>query len=188
MAHGNRETEIKLAVANVQTARRLLRAAEFRVFRRRVFEVNLVFDTEDLTLRRNRTLLRVREAGGRATFTFKGVPIQGRHKSREELEMEIPSARTMSQILERLGYRPVFRYEKFRSEYRAPGGSGIATLDETPIGVFLELEGAGRWLDRAARKLGFGSDSYITLSYASLYLAWCQERGTTPSNMVFRRR
>jgi adenylate cyclase class 2 len=185
MAKGTQETEIKLAVPNVQTARRLLRGAGFRVFRRRVFEVNLVFDTEDLTLRKNRTLLRVREAGGHATFTFKGVPLTGRHKSREELEMEIPSARTMSQILERLGFRPAFRYEKFRSEYRAAGGAGIATLDETPIGVFMELEGTGRWIDRMARKLGFTHDAYITLSYSSLYLAWCNERGATPANMIF---
>jgi adenylate cyclase class 2 len=185
MAQGTHETEIKLAVPNVQTARRLLRAAGFRVFRRRVFEVNLVFDTEGLTLRKNRTLLRVREAGGRATFTFKGVPLTGKHKSREELEMEIPSARTMSQILERLGFRPAFRYEKFRSEYRAPAGAGIATLDETPIGVFMELEGAGGWIDRMARKLGFTHNDYITLSYSSLYLTWCRERGTTPANMVF---
>jgi len=169
----------------VQTARRLLRAAGFRVFRRRVFEANMVFDTPRLTLRRNRTLLRVREAGGRATLTFKGVPLAGKHKVREELETEIPSARTLSQILERLGYRPAFRYEKFRAEYRAPGGAGIATLDETPIGVYMELEGGARWIDRMARKLGFHESDYITASYASLYLAWCKEHGVTPTNMVF---
>jgi adenylate cyclase class 2 len=186
MARGKHEIEIKLAVPNVQTARRLLRAAGFRVFRRRVFEANVVFDTPASTLRRNRTLLRVREAGSRATFTFKGVPLAGKHKIREELEMEIPSARTMSQILERLGFGPAFRYEKFRSEYRAPGGAGLATLDETPIGVYMELEGGTRWIDRMARKLGFGESDYITASYSSLYLAWCKERNVTPSNMVFR--
>jgi adenylate cyclase class 2 len=188
MAHGNQETEIKLAVANAQTARRLLRAAGFRVFRRRIFEANLVFDTPNLTLRRNRTLLRVREAGGHATFTFKGVPLAGRHKSREELEMEIPSARTLTQILERLGFEPKFRYEKFRSEYRAAGGSGVATLDETPIGVFMELEGGARWIDQMARKLGFAESAYITLSYSALYLAWCKEHNVTPTHMVFDKR
>jgi adenylate cyclase class 2 len=186
MTHTTHEVEIKLAVPNVQTARRLLRAAGFRVFRRRVFEANTVFDTAGLTLRRKRTLLRVREAGGHATLTFKGVPLAGRHKVREELETEIPSARTVSQILERLGFRPVFRYEKFRSEYRAPGGSGLATLDETPVGVYMELEGAARWIDRMARKLGFRESDYITASYSSLYLAWCKEHGVTPANMVFR--
>src|ERR1035438_8723246 len=116
MAQSPHETEIKLAVPNIQAARRMLRAAGFRVFRRRVFEANTGFDTPGLTLRGNRTLVRIREAGGRTTITYKGAPLAGKHKSREELEMEIPSERTMSQILERLGYRPVFRYEKFRSE------------------------------------------------------------------------
>jgi adenylate cyclase class 2 len=183
---GTHETEIKLAVPNVQGARRLLRAAGFRVFRRRVFEANTVFDTAGLILRRKHMVLRVREAGGRATFTYKGAPLAGKHKSREELEMEIPSGRTMAQILERLGFRPVFRYEKFRSEYRAPGGAGLATLDETPMGVYMELEGAARWIDRTARMLGFAESDYITATYSTLYLAWCKQRGVTPSNMVFK--
>jgi adenylate cyclase class 2 len=185
MSRGSHETEIKLAVPNVQTARRLLRAAGFRVFRRRVFESNTVFDTQALTLRKNRTLLRVREAGGRVTFTFKGVPLAGKHKSREELEMEVTSARTLSQILERLAFQPVFRYEKYRSEYRAPGGSGVATLDETPVGVYIELEGGARWIDRAARKLGFQESDYITASYASLYFDACKRSGEIPGNLVF---
>ena len=51
-----------------------------------------------------------------------------------------------------------------------------------------ELEGSGRWIDRTARKLGFTTGDYITLSYSSLYLAWCNEHRVTPTNMVFSRR
>ena len=181
-----RETEIKLPVPDATAARKMLRAAGFRVFRRRVFEANHVFDTKTLTLRKARTLLRVREAGGRTNLTYKGVPIEGKHKSREEIEMEISSARTMSLVLDRLGFHPVFRYEKYRTEYRAPGGSGIATLDETPIGVYVELEGAPTWIDRTARKLGFREIDYITASYGNLYMAWCKHHNATPSNMVFQ--
>src|SRR5579863_3944756 len=118
MSRGTHETEIKLAVPAAQAGRKLLRAAGFRVFRRRVFEANHVFDTPGLILRKGRTLLRVREAGGHVKLTFKGVPVAGKHKSREELEMDIPSARTMSLVLDRLGFQPVFRYEKYRTEYR----------------------------------------------------------------------
>jgi adenylate cyclase class 2 len=185
MSRGTHETEIKLAVANVQTGRRLLRAAGFRVFRRRVFESNVVFDTASQTLRKNRTLLRVREAGAHATLTFKGVPLAGKHKTREELESEVVSARTLTLILDRLGFKPAFRYEKYRTEYRAPGGTGTATLDETPIGVYLELEGSPRWIDRMAKKLGFSESDYITLSYGTLYVKWCEARRITPSFMTF---
>lgn len=185
MAHGTHETEIKLAVDSVQMARRLLRAAGFRIFRPRVFESNTVFDTLTHTLRRKRTLLRVREAGKRATLTFKGVPLAGKHKSREEIETEIPSARAMTQILERLAFQPSFRYEKYRTEYRAHGGPGVATLDETPIGVYIELEGGARWIDRMARELGFQESDYITASYARLYFEWCEKKRRQPSDMVF---
>lgn len=185
MARGAHETEIKLAVADAKTGRRLLRGAGFRVSRRRVFETNTVFDTPDLALRRAAALLRVREAGSAATITYKGPPDVSKHKSREELELEIPDARTMRAILDRLGFRPVFRYEKYRTEFRDGGAAGLAMLDETPVGVYLELEGTARWIDRAARKLGFAESDYITASYGRLYLEWCARRGAEPSHMVF---
>jgi adenylate cyclase class 2 len=185
MTHAARETEIKLAVPNARTARRLLRAAGFRVSKRRVFETNTAFDTPELGLRRAATLLRVRQAGGMATLTYKGPPDVGRHKSREELELEISDARAMGAIIERLGLGPVFRYDKYRTEYREVGRSGMATLDETPVGVYLELEGTPTWIDRIARKLGFAETDYITASYARLYLEWCKRSGVRPSDMLF---
>ena len=186
MRHAAREIEIKLAVSDAKTARRLLRAAGFRVFKRRVFEINAVFDTPEMSMRRAATVLRVRQAGGVATVTYKGPPDVGRHKSREELELEISDARAMGAIMERLGLGPVFRYDKYRTEYRQPGRSGIATLDETPVGVYLELEGAPTWIDRSSRKLGFAEDDYITASYARMYLDWCARSGVRPTDMVFQ--
>ncbi len=185
MTHAARETEIKLAVPDAKTARDLLRAAGFQVSKRRVFETNLVFDTPEMSMRRASTLLRVRQAGGAATLTFKGPPDVGRHKSREELELEISDARAMGAIIERLGLGPVFRYDKYRTEYRQPGHSGMAMLDETPVGVYLELEGPPAWIDRTARKLGFVEEDYITTSYARLYLEWCERSGVRPKDMVF---
>jgi adenylate cyclase class 2 len=185
MTHGSRETEIKLAVPDAKAARGLLRAVGFRVSKRRVFETNTVFDTPELGLRRAATLLRVRQAGGVATVTYKGPPDVGRHKSREELELEISDARAMSAIIERLGLGAVFRYDKYRTEYRLPGRAGVAMLDETPAGVYLELEGTPNWIDRAARKLGFAEDDYITASYARLWVEWCEWHGLGPVDMMF---
>ena len=179
--------EQQLHVADAATARRLLRRAGFRVGRRRVFEDNILFDTAELALRATQRLLRVREAGGMATLTFKGPPAVGRHKSREELELEVSAAPAMAAILDRLGFRPVFRYEKYRTEFRKPGSAGVATVDETPVGVYLELEGAPRWIDRTARALGFGDADYITASYGRLYLEWCGRNGVVPGDMLLRR-
>jgi adenylate cyclase class 2 len=185
MPHGAHETEIKLAVGDASKARGILRAAGFRVSKRRVFEVNNVFDTQELTLRRAGLLLRLREAGSVRTLTYKGPSTLSKHKSREELELVIPDAQIMSAILERLGYHIVFRYEKYRTEFQQRSGRGVAVLDETPVGIYLELEGSSAWIDRTAPKLNFSEQDYITQSYAALYVDWCSRHGVEPGNMVF---
>ncbi|MGE5569992.1 MAG: class IV adenylate cyclase [Rhodospirillales bacterium] len=179
------ETEIKLAVSGTAEAKRLLRAAGLRAIRRRVFEVNTLFDTAAANLRKTGQVLRVRQCGRRVLLTYKGPPARGsRHKSREELETEAGDAQAIAAILSRLGFEPVFRYEKYRTEYTGKNG-GVATLDETPIGVFLELEGAPGWIDRTAARLGFTPADYITASYARLYLEHRKRNPRSPKDMVF---
>ena len=185
MAHSTREIEIKLAVPAAPAARRMLRAAGFAVSRRRVFEANTVFDTPELRLRAARCLLRVRRAGGVTTLTYKGPPETGKYKSREELEIVAGQAQALEAIVERLGYQRAFRYEKYRTEFRQPRRAGLVTLDETPVGVFLELEGTPAWIDRTARRLGFAESSYLTASYGRVYLDWCAAHGREPGDMTF---
>jgi adenylate cyclase class 2 len=185
MTQGPHENEIKLAVTDAASARDLLRRAGFRMARRRVFEANTVFDTAKLTLRRGRRLLRVRQAGREVTLTFKGRPLPGPHKKREELETSLSDPARFAEILARLGFHTVFRYEKYRAEFRMQRGPGLAMLDETPIGIYLELEGPPDWIDRTASRMGFTRRDYITASYARLYLDWCKQQRIKPANMVF---
>jgi adenylate cyclase class 2 len=190
MTHKGREVEIKLAVSGAAEARRMLRAAGFRISKRRVLEKNTVFDTSSQTLRKSARLLRVREIGKIGKLTYKGPPDGGKHKSREELELDLSDTRIIGAIFDRLAYHPAFRYEKFRTEFRQTGASGVATggvamLDETPIGAYLELEGSPAWIDRTANHLGFSEKDYITASYARLYVEWCKARGVAPTNMLF---
>lgn len=180
-----RETEIKLRVPSVEHARRLLRRSGFRTLRRRIFEVNLVLDTNPSRLRVNGVLLRLRQVGRESILTYKGVAIPGKHKSREELELSISDAAALLTVFGRLGYHPIFRYEKFRTEYKRSREAGIAMLDETPIGVFLELEGSPLWIDRSARRLGFAEADYITASYGTLYLEHRRARPSASADMVF---
>jgi len=178
------EVEIKLAVPEAAAARRLLRAKGFRVIKPRVFESNDVFDTPDLRLRASASLLRIRTVKRAVTLTFKGPPQSSKHKSREELEVTASGAQTLESIFARLGFQRVFRYEKYRTEFQR-GRTGLVTLDETPIGTYLELEGPPAWIDRTARLLGFAEGEYITLSYGRLYLDWCAREGREPRDMVF---
>lgn len=186
MANNGREIEIKLAVAGVRDGRRRLREAGFRVIKRRILEKNTLYDTEGLDLRRSSRLLRVRQAGKNSVLTFKGTPEVGKHKNREEIETELADGHAMTAILERLGYSATFRYEKFRTEFSKAKGKGVATLDETPIGTYLELEGDPEWIDRTARTLGFEEKDYITASYARLFFEWRERNGYGPAEMLFQ--
>lgn len=184
----NLEVEVKLRLANAGEGRRALRRAGFRVSRRRVFESNVVYDTPDSALRGQGKLLRVRQAGRKTTLTYKGPAAAGKHKSREELELELPGGNVFEEILKRLGMAPLFRYEKYRTEYEQPQASGTATLDETPIGDFLELEGPPEWIDSTAGSLGYGEGAYITASYGRLYIEYRESRSDAPADMVFTKK
>jgi adenylate cyclase class 2 len=186
MAHGNRETEIKLVADSAAAGRRLLRTNGFRVFKSRVFETNTVYDRPDQALRNSGLLLRIRQAGRVHTLTYKGPSTPSKHKSREELEVALPDAKVMRAIVERLGFQATFRYDKYRTEFKQPRRAGVAVLDETPIGIYLELEGSADWIDRTARKLGFSESDYITQSYGALYFEWCERQDIAPGNMVFQ--
>lgn len=118
-------------------------------------------------------------------LTYKGKAAIGKYKDRDELEVEVSDPRRLSEMLERLDFVPTFRYEKFRTEYRRPGEAGLATLDETPIGVYLELEGAPGWIDRAARRLGFAESDYSTASYGGLYADYCRAHGLPVTHMTW---
>ena len=180
------EIEIKLRLPpKLGKIRRTLHAAGFRVMKPRIHESNILFDNAKRTLRKHGKLLRLRSAGPHRLLTFKGPSEPSRYKKRRELEIDLHNGANAEEIFTHLGYRPVFRYEKYRTEYAKPRTEGKVLLDETPIGNFLEIEGSPRWIDRTALALGFHRRDYITRSYGYLYLAYCRERRIAPKNMLF---
>ncbi len=60
-------------------------------------------------------------------------------KSREERETAVDAPGELRAILRNLGYKPVFRYQKYRETWTHRGQE--IEVDETPIGIFLEIEG-----------------------------------------------
>jgi adenylate cyclase class 2 len=184
--HRGVETEIKLAVPSAAHARRLLRKAGFHQTHRRAFESNQLFDTADGRLYKSDRLLRVRTWGRQTILTFKGPRTAGgAHKSTEEIETGIAEEGRISEILERLGMVKSYRYEKYRTVFQVTGEAGEVTLDETPVGVFLELEGKPAWIDRTARRLGYSKRDYITATYSELHRDYCRRHGIKAGSMVF---
>jgi adenylate cyclase class 2 len=184
-----REIEIKLPVHDPRALRRRLAELGFRRASKRYFERNALLDFPDRKLRKKGSLLRLRSEPGRSLLTFKGPRIgAGRFKERVEIEARVHDAPETAGIFEALGLRVAFRYEKYRTLYRRrtdPPHAEVA-FDETPIGVYLEIEGPKRWIDQVARALGYTTREYITASYGRLYLGWCEAHGRDPGDMVFR--
>jgi adenylate cyclase, class 2 len=165
------ETEIKLRVEGPEAARRALASLGADRSRARHFEDNTLYDEAGSSLYASGRALRLRRADGRAIVTYKG-PKEERAdgvKSRPEIELEVADAEAFDAILSALGYRKVFRYQKYREAYRWRDAEIV--VDETPIGTFLEIEGPVETIHEAARALGRGPADYIGDSYASLFFA-----------------
>lgn len=165
------EVEIKLPVDSVPAMRRRLVQSGFHLHERRRIEINWLFDDDQGGLKAEGLLLRLRKSGREWLLTYKGPAQPGPHKSREESETPVANGDQMRQILHGLGYRETFVYERYRTTFVHGSGRrrGEAVIDETPIGNYLELEGAPAWIDRTAAALGFDSSQYLLQSYATLF-------------------
>jgi adenylate cyclase class 2 len=182
------ETEVKIPFpAGPQNAHTLIVSKGFEILETRILESDQIFDLQGSPLKAADQLLRLRRSGPRATVTYKGPAQRSPHKSREEIEFDVTDPSHFELVLLRLGYSPRFRYEKYRTKFAAPSDAGgLVTIDETPIGVFLELEGSPDWIDRTAALLGFSPSDYSTASYHALYREYLCTHEGDPGNMVFR--
>ena len=179
------ETEIKVRLkGEIETTARTLRELGHDGGPRDL-EINQVYDLPRGVLRASGRLLRLRSAGGVWTLTYKGPGSSGRYKSREEIETRVEDGDALHAILRALSYEPTFRYEKHRTAFHREGAAGEVTLDETPIGVFLELEGEPDWIDATAQQLGYKPADYITASYATLYREFREGHPEVPADMKF---
>ncbi len=180
----NQEIEIKFRVADTRTLTRRLRAAKFRIVTPRTHEMNTLYDLPGETLRKRGELLRLRKYGHQWVLTHKSKGKAARHKTRVELETRVDDGAKMNAILRALGYRPSFRYEKFRAEWS--DGRGHVVVDETPIGNFAEIEGPARWIDQTAKQLDIRPEDYLTDTYAGLFFAWKRQHRSPANEMTFR--
>jgi adenylate cyclase class 2 len=105
------------------------------------------------------------------------------YKTRIETESVVEDAVSLAEIFGQLGYQAVFRYEKFRTEF--VHGPGKLVLDETPIGVWAELEGEPEWIDAMIAGLGVDQATCITDSYGKLFLNWKNETQSPAENLTF---
>lgn len=151
-------------------ARSRLERLDARLIAPRRLERNALLDHADGSLQRSDSVLRLRRSGERAELAYKGPGrVEAGVKARVEIETTVADADAMLGILEEIGFRPSFRYEKYREVYSALDVEIV--VDETPIGTFLEVEGAPEAIRAAATGLGFAAKDFVLESYPELYRA-----------------
>lgn len=168
MTSSNQEIEVKFCVRSLPALPVRLEALGSRVVQPRVWERNLRFDTPLGDLRQAGRVLRLRQDAA-VHLTYKGPSeIRGGVQHRVEIELVVDEFDRARAFLEALGYQVAMAYEKYRITYALEGN--LVTLDETPLGNFVEIEGtAPDIIARAASCLGLDWEARINDSYAALF-------------------
>jgi adenylate cyclase class 2 len=181
------ETEIKFPVADTRALESRLHLIGFHLVTPRSFESNTLYDTPGRTLRAKRELVRIRNYDGRWLLTHKRVPDSGmgedRHKHRVETETTLSDGEALAQVFASIGFVSVFRYEKWRTEWA--DATGHCVIDETPLGIFAELEGPPEWIDRVALDLDIPPADRMTISYGRLFENWKASTGSSATDLTF---
>ena len=178
------EQEVKFRLPAAEGGVAELEAIGARVEKARHFEQNVLYDYPDKRLAKRDEALRLRRAGDQSWLTWKGPHHgSGRVKQRREFESFLSDADAVEAILEALGLVECFRYEKYRAIYRAE--SAVLTIDETPMGVFLEIEATPVIIAETAGRLGLDMKDAINLSYPHLYELYRDTTPGAPEFMVF---
>jgi adenylate cyclase class 2 len=218
------EIELKFPIHDLAELQSRLPGLGFQLDTPRAFEQNTLYDTPTRSLRLARQILRIRRYGGLWIVTHKrpadhsvdgdpagsgdqtGSGAATSYKVRIETETLVDDGPALAAIFHRLGFDPVFCYEKYRTEWSCaapavdgplftgparpsepfpPSSSFHLLLDETPIGDYAELEGTPAWIDSTLARLGVDPAACLTDSYGSLFLAWKQRTGSLAENLTF---
>ncbi len=174
------EVEIKFVGADFAQLRDRLAEVGARLESPRRLERNVVFDDDQGSLMNSGRLLRLRDG---AEMTVKLPVDDDRFKARQELTIEVAEGDPVP-LLAQLGFRPRWRYEKYREGWDLDGM--WVTLDDLPfVGPVVEVEGPRERIDVVARQLGLNDATRSTGSYRDLYEAFIGRTGMPDGDMTF---
>jgi len=177
------EIEVKFPLRDRASLLACLESAGAKQLYPETFEDNIVLDRRG-ELRTKGALLRVRKFGKYVLATYKGpMSIDGGVKTREEVQTGLESFEKAIALFESLGFRPTFRYQKFREVWSLQETEVV--LDRTPIGEYFEIEGPLDMIRGVVARLRLNMDDAIRSSYAELYRQQRRLRPDLPENMIF---
>lgn len=180
----DQEIEVKFFLKDHEALMQKIAALQLPCSQERIHEFNLRYDLPDGSLVAQNQVLRLRK-DTQARLTFKGPGVMEEDiLLRKEIEIEVSDFEATQRLLEALGYQVVMMYEKFRANYLL--GSLVMSVDETPLGLFVELEGKSpAQVHQAAQTLGFDWEARINLSYSALLNLFNQKTSRALRDLSF---
>ena len=178
------EVEAKVRVTSFQEVRRRLVALGAHRLGLSL-QRNDLYDGRDLEHGCRLRLRTVRRAGGAPVLTFKGPKRGGRFKSRREIEVGVSDRATARRLLEAMGYRKYFSFDKRRESWQL--GEWRIELDEVPLlGRFVEVEtDEVREVEQALAALRLDGLKLIKRGYTSLLRRHLRESGIATRRVRF---
>ncbi len=162
------EIEVKFLIDDLSAMRQRLLALGATLKTPRTYEDNWLFDTPDEQLTRQGRVLRLRR-DRRNLITYKEPPAQPDQdfKVLGEYEIEVSDFDQAHTILEKLGFAPALRYEKYRETFTYQGAEVV--LDEVPFGTFMEIEASREAIQRIATALGLDFAARLVAGYREIF-------------------
>ncbi len=180
----DQEIEVKFLLKDYSALMQKISALHLPCSQERIHEFNLRYDLPDGSLVAQKQVLRLRK-DTQARLTFKGPGIMEQDVlTRKEIEVEVSDFDATNRLLEALGYQVIMMYEKFRANYLMD--NLVLSVDETPLGLFIELEGESpAQVRKAADALGLDWEARINLSYSALLSLFNQNTGNSFRDLSF---
>ena len=180
----DQEIEVKFLLKDLTALIQKIDQLNLSCTHKRVHEFNLRYDQPDGRLVAKKQALRLRQ-DTQALLTFKGPGVLDEGVLlRKEIEVSVSDFDTARRLLEALGYQVIMMYEKYRANYLMDGV--VLSVDETPFGLFIELEGESpAQVKSAASLLGLDWRQRINLSYSALLDQYNKNTGNVFRDLTF---
>ena len=178
------EIEVKFLIEDLSAMRQRLMALGATLKTPRTYEDNWLFDTPDEQLTHQGRLLRLRR-DQRNLITYKEPPAHQDpdFKVLGEYEIAVSDFAQARTILEKLGFAPTLRYEKYRETFTYQGAEIV--LDEVPFGTFMEIEAPREVIRSMATALGLDFEARLVSSYGKIFEAVRRTYDLAVTDMTF---
>lgn len=183
------ETEIKIILRDtnieklINKIEKVLNVKKTPVFHQTTHQ----FFLEDYT--KQNSFPRIRnEEDGRNTLTLKvKIPENtSQYFKRIELEVDISNPQTLTDMMPFFGYPKKVTWEKRRINFKPVKNSNFKiSLDETPMGYFLEIESTEGKIEKIIEALGLTTFERTKKAYLGVWEEYNKKRNQNIENMMF---